>query len=84
MKRIECDKRLIDLRCVVVAKVRQVMLAKIAVNAVLVGTLAESGVVLPYGVRPTEVAETQTDGAIGVGDAAFVFVLERLIKVVPG
>src|SRR5206468_10307899 len=62
----------------------QVVLAKIAVNAVLVGAPPETGEELRDGLRPSEVAEAQADDAKGIGDAAFVVLGVRLIEVVPG
>jgi hypothetical protein len=46
VERIERDESLVSLRRVVVAQLVQVVLAKIVVNAVLVGAIPELGVVL--------------------------------------
>src|SRR5512133_4334078 len=73
--RIQRYESLVGPRRVVIAQLRQVVLAKIAVNAVLVGTIPEAGVVLPDGLRPAEVVEAQADDSISIGDAAFVLLL---------
>src|SRR5205823_8417096 len=83
-ERIQRYERLIGLRRIVVAKLVQVVLAKIAVNAVLVGAIPEVGVIVADGVRPAEVAEAQADDSIGIGDAAFVLLFVPLVEVVTG
>ena len=85
VERIERCESLGRLRRVVVAQLRQVVLAKIAVNAVLVGSIPEGGEVLLDGLlRAAEVAEAQADDSKSIGDAAFVLLLVRLIEFVAG
>src|SRR5437879_13190552 len=54
---IKRNESLVRLRRVVVAQLAEVMLAKIAVNAVLIGAIPELGEVFLNGLRPAEVAE---------------------------
>jgi hypothetical protein len=72
------------LRRVIVAQFRQVVLAKIAVNAVFIGSTLGAGEVLLDRVRPAEVAEAEADRPKGIGDPAFVLSLVLLIEVVAG
>ena len=69
---------------VIVAQFRQVVLAKIAVNAVFIGSTLGAGEVLLDRIRPAEVAEAQADSSKSIGDAAFVLFLVLLIEVVAG
>ena len=57
MEGIKRDESLVRLRRVVVAQLAEVMLAKIAVNVVLIGAIPELGEVLLNGLWPAEVAE---------------------------
>src|SRR5262249_21024593 len=82
VERIERYESFEGLRRVVVAQLFQVVVAKIVVNAILVGAIPEFGVVLPNDIRPAEVAETQADDAIGIGDAAVVLLVVSLIEVI--
>ena len=82
VERIERDESLVGLGRIVVAKLLQVVLAEIAVNAVLVGAIPEVGVIVADGVRSTEVVEAQADDSISIGNAAFVLLLVRLVEVV--
>src|SRR5207302_8331006 len=79
---IKRDESLVRLRRVVVAQLAEVMLAKIAVNAVLIGAIPELGEVLLQGLWPAEVAEAQADDSEGIRDAAIVVLIVRLIEVV--
>src|SRR5215831_10795909 len=81
IKRYESFKRL---RSVVVAQLGEVVLAKIAVNAVFIRATSVVGEVIPNGPRPSEVAEAQADDSKGIGDAPLLVLLVRLIEVVTG
>ena len=82
VERIKRDESLVRLRRVVVAQLAEIVLAKIGVNAVLIGAIPELGEVLLHGLRPAEVAEAQADDSEGIGDAAIVVLIVRLIEVV--
>ena len=82
VERIERDESLERLRRIVVAQLGQVVLAKIAVDAVLVVAAPEGGEELTNGRRPAEVAEAQADDSKGIGDAAVVVLIVRLIEVI--
>src|SRR5260370_35569983 len=79
---IKRNESLVRLRRVVVAQLAEVMLAKIAVNAVLIGAIPELGEVFLNGLRPAEVAEAETDDSKGISDAAIVVLIMRPIEVV--
>src|SRR5262249_2910087 len=81
IKRYESFKRL---RRVVIAQLGEVMLAKIAVNAVFIRTISVAGEVISNGPRPSEVAEAQADDSKGIGDATLFVLLVRLIEVITG
>ena len=61
VERMERYESVVCLRRVVVAQFLQVVLAKIAVNAVLIGAIPGAGEVLLDRIRPAEVAEAQAD-----------------------
>ena len=79
---IKRNESLVRFRRVVVAQLAEVMLAKIAVNAVLIGAIPELGEVFLNGLRPAEVAEAETDDSKGISDAAIVVLIMRPIEVV--
>src|SRR5262249_44318267 len=82
MERIKGNESLVGLRRVVVAQFAEVMLAKIGVNAILVGAVSELGEVLLYGLRPSKIAEAQTDDTKRIGDTPIVVLIVSLIEVV--
>ena len=82
VERIELHESLERLGRVVVAQLGQVVLAKIAVDAVLIRAAPVFGKEVPDGRRPAEVAEAQADDPESVGDAALLVLLVRLIEVV--
>src|SRR5207244_4707624 len=82
VERIEVHESLVCLRRVVVAQLGKVVLAKIAVNTILIGAAPEGGEELPNGRWSAEVAEAQADDSKGIGDATIVLLLVRLIEVV--
>ncbi len=84
MERMERYESVVCLCGVIVAQFRQIVLAKIAVNAVFIGSALGAGEVLLDRIRPAEVAEAQADGPRSIGDAAFVLFLVLLTEVVAG
>src|SRR6185437_1452893 len=75
VERMERYEGVVRLRGVIVAQFGQVVLAKVAVDAVFVGSTLGAGEVLLHRLRPAEVAEAQADRAKSIGDAAFVLFL---------
>src|SRR6185312_4526425 len=71
MVRVERYESVVRLGRVIVAQFGQVVLAKIAVNAVFIGSTLGAGEVLLHCLRPAEVAEAQADRPKSIGDAAF-------------
>src|SRR5204862_7956111 len=82
VERIKRYESFVRLCRVVVAQLAEVVLAKIGINAVLIGAIPELGEVLLHGLRPAEVAEAQADHSERIRDAAIVVLIVRLIEVV--
>src|SRR5215472_1079489 len=58
------------------------VIAKVAVNAVLIGSTSGTGEKLMDRIGPAEGAEAQADSSESIGDPAFLFLLVLLIEVV--
>ena len=82
MQRVLRDERVVRLGGVVIAQLRQVVLAEVAVDAVLVAALAVRAEVLLHGFRTAEVREAQADDVERVGDAPLVALFVLGVEVV--
>ena len=82
MQRVLRDECLVRLGGVVIAQLRQVVLAEVAVDAILVTALAIRAEVLLHGFRPAEVREAEADDVEGVGDASLVTLFVLSVEVV--
>src|SRR6516162_7669205 len=61
VQRIKRYESFVRFRRIVVAQLAEIVLAETGVNAVLKGTISELGKIFLHRLRPTEVAEAQTD-----------------------
>ena len=82
MQRMQLDERVVGCRRVLVAKLLEVELAKIAVDAVLVAAAALCREVLLTHFGAAEVREAQADDVKRVRDAPLVVFLVLLVEVV--
>jgi hypothetical protein len=82
VQRVLGHERVVALRSVVIAQLRQVVLAEVAVDAILVAALALAREVLLHGFRTAEVREAEADDVERVGDAPLVAFIVLRVEVV--